>query len=70
MYLELKLHKPILYKFTSHFIFTKKKKAFYRKLGDFLGGPVVKNMPCNAGDIGSIPGWGAKIPPAVDQHHR
>ena len=22
----------------------------------FPGGPVVKNPPCNAGDIGSIPG--------------
>ena len=26
---------------------------------DFPGGPVVKNPPCNAGDKGSIPGWGA-----------
>ena len=25
------------------------------------GGPVVKNPSCNAGDSGSIPGWGAKI---------
>ena len=23
---------------------------------DFLGGPVVKNLPCNAGDAGSTPG--------------
>ena len=29
---------------------------------DFPGGPVVKNPPSNAGDRGSIPGWGAKIP--------
>ena len=28
---------------------------------DFPGGPVVKNLPCNAGDVGSIPGWGSKI---------
>ena len=24
------------------------------------GGPVVKTLPSNAGDAGSIPGWGAK----------
>ena len=26
--------------------------------GDFLGSPVVKNPPCNAGHMGSIPGQG------------
>ena len=31
-------------------------------MGDFPGGPVVENPPCNAGDRGFIPGWGAKIP--------
>ena len=36
-------------------------------MGDFPGGPVVKNPPSNAGDMGSIPGWGAKIPQAVGQ---
>ena len=25
---------------------------------DFLGGPVVKNAPAHAGDMGSIPGLG------------
>ena len=35
--------------------------------GDFPGGPVVKNLPSNAGDVGSIPGWGTKIPHAVGQ---
>ena len=25
--------------------------------GDLPGGPVVKNPPRNAGDMGSIPGW-------------
>ena len=34
---------------------------------DFPGGPVVKNPPSNAGDIGSIPGWGTKIPHATGQ---
>ena len=33
-------------------------------LGYFPGGPVVKNLPCNAGDAGSIPGQGTKIPRA------
>ena len=31
---------------------------------DFPGGPVVKNLPSNAGYTGSIPGWGTKIPHA------
>ena len=29
--------------------------------GNFPGGPVVNNLPCNAGDTGSIPGQGTKI---------
>ena len=35
--------------------------------GDFLGGPTVKNPPSNAGDTGSIPGPGTKIPHALEQ---
>ena len=31
---------------------------------DFLGGPVVKNLRCNTGDAGSIPGRKTKIPHA------
>ena len=34
---------------------------------DFPGGPVVENPPANAGDMGSIPGRGTKIPHAVGQ---
>ena len=34
---------------------------------DFPAGPVVKNPPSNAGDVGSIPGRGPKIPHAVGQ---
>ena len=34
---------------------------------DFPGGPVVKNPPSNAGDAGSIPDRGPKIPHAVRQ---
>ena len=29
-----------------------------RERGDFPGGLVVKNLPANAGDVSSIPGWG------------
>ena len=29
-------------------------------LGDFPGGPVVKNLPSNEGNTGSILGWGTK----------
>ena len=34
---------------------------------DFLGGPVVKDLPYNAGDAGSIRDQGAKIPHAAGQ---
>ena len=34
---------------------------------DFPGGPVAKNPPSNAGDTGSIPGRGTKIPHATGQ---
>ena len=34
---------------------------------DFTAGPVLKNLPCNAGDTGSIPGPGTKIPYATEQ---
>ena len=35
--------------------------------GDFPRDPMVKNLPCNAGDMGSIPGQGTKIPHTVEQ---
>ena len=34
---------------------------------DFPGGPEVKNLPCNAGDTGSIPGWETKVPYGAGQ---
>ena len=42
---------------------------FLKKTGnrDFPGGPVVKNLPSNAGDAGSIPGWGTRIPHEAGQ---
>ena len=33
-------------------------KIDYLQTFPFPGGTVVKNMPANAGDMGSIPGWG------------
>ena len=37
---------------------TRGRQALRRKMAGFPGGPVVKNLPCNAGDTGSIPGLG------------
>ena len=34
---------------------------------DFIGGPVVRNSLCNAGDAGLIPGWRTKILCAAEQ---
>ena len=34
---------------------------------DFPSGPVVKNLPCNAGDAGLIPVWGTEIPQSAEQ---
>ena len=36
-------------------------------LGNFSGGAVVENLPANAGDTGSTPGRGTKIPYASGQ---
>ena len=45
----------------------KKKNLIKNWARDFPGGPVVKNLPSNAGDTGSIPGRGTKIPHAAGQ---
>ena len=34
-----------------------RNKNFTTKLLDFPGGSVVKNLPANAGEMGSIPSW-------------
>ena len=39
----------------------------YDTNGDFLGGRVVENLHSNAGDLGSIPDQGTKIPHAIGQ---
>ena len=36
------------------------------RVGDFSGGPVVKNLQCNAGDLGSILSQETKIPHAAE----
>ena len=38
-----------------------------RILRNFSGGPVVKSLPCKAGDTGSIPGHVTRILHAVGQ---
>ena len=38
--------------------------VYKQSFRDFLGGPVVKNLPSNAGDEGSIPGRETGIPRA------
>ena len=35
------------------------------KRGDFPGSPVAKTSASTAGDVGPVPGWGAKIPHAL-----
>ena len=37
-------------------------KMTVRTMWDCSGGPAVKNLPCKAGDMGSVSGWGTKIP--------
>ena len=41
--------------------------ASVKNSGDFPGGPLVKYIPSNAGDTGSISGQGTKIPHAMEQ---
>ena len=36
----------------------RKSQLAAQVLWDFPGGQMVKNLPCNSGDVGSIPGWG------------
>ena len=42
-------------------------KLSYTLSWDFPGGPVVRYLPCNAGDVDSISGQGSKIPHAMEQ---
>ena len=36
------------------------------RVGSFPGGPVANSLASNAGDTGSIPGWGTKIPHSAE----
>ena len=36
-----------------------------KKLKDFPSGPVIKDLPSKAGDVGFIPGWGTKVPQTI-----
>ena len=45
------------------------KKTKKQKKQDFSGGPVVKNLPANAGDTGSIPGLGKSHVPWGNKAH-
>ena len=56
---------------TSHSLFSAFFFFFFnRDFLDFPSGPVVKNSPCNAGDVGLIPGWGIKIPHAAPRESK
>ena len=45
----------------------KKNNNLESQGGDFHGSPVVKNLPCNTGHMGSIPGQKTKILHATEQ---
>ena len=34
---------------------------------DFPGGPVLQPPPCSQGNMGSMPGWGTKVPHTAEQ---
>ena len=38
--------------------------------GDFPGGPVIENLPSNAGNVDLSPGWRTKIPHAMVREPR
>ena len=50
--------------YTKHLTSTRQKCPGH---GTSHGGPVVKNLPSDTGDVGLIPGWGTKMPCAVGQ---
>ena len=45
----------------------RKTVSFKIAAGDFCGVPMVRNLPCNAGNQGLIPSWEIKIPGASEQ---
>ena len=49
------------------FCFQKSEKKQNKTKQNFPAGPVVKNLPSNAGDAGLIPGQGTKNPHVAEQ---
>ena len=43
------------------------KNAVKVSVGDFSGGPMVKNPPLNAGDMALVLGWGTRSPHVWEQ---
>ena len=55
---------PLLSYLWLNFILVISKNIF---LGDFSGGPMVKSLPCNVGNMGLTLGHGPKFPHAMKQ---
>ena len=46
---------------------SRERERIEKRTWDFLRGPMVKNLPCNSGDVGSIPGQGTGTPHVAEQ---
>ena len=65
---EARSERPVLGGHAKCGLYQKSMGNYLKDLSrDFPGGPVVKNPPYNAGDAGSIPGQGTKIPHTAGQ---
>ena len=58
--------------FRAQSTFTKRTQLWRKQwelmgMRDFPGGPMVKNLPSNTGETGSMPGWGTKFPCSSEQ---
>ena len=63
----IRLWNCILNKHTAKTKFSNEFAESEKQDRDFPGGPLVKNLPCNAGDACRIPGWGTKTPHVTEQ---
>ena len=58
--------RAIVHKFEFWYTKVKLENLFKNSVSwDFPGGPAVKNLPYNTGDVGLIPGQGTRIPHAT-----